>query len=96
MAAKRKRVKSARNVPESADAMPADVRRTDPEPTRPDDLPLVESSRMTADVVDGGVTPRPDGGIDQHPIHDEDQEDATPSDYEREMDRLDAAARSGR
>jgi hypothetical protein len=96
MAAKRKRAKSARNAPESAEAMPADMRRTDPEPTRPDDLPLVESSRVAADAVDGGVTPRPDGGIDQHPIHDEDQEDATPSDYEREMDRLDAAVRSDR
>jgi len=96
MAAKRKRVKSASNPSESADAMSADMRRTDPEPTRPDDLPLVESSRMSADVVDGGVTPRSDGGVDQHPVHDEDQEDATPSDYEREMDRLDAAARSDR
>lgn len=95
MAAKRKRAKAG-DMPDSADAMPAEVRRSDPEPTRPDDLPLVESGRMAEDVVDGGVTPRPDGGIDQHPIHDEDQEDATPSDYEREMDRLDAAARSKR
>jgi hypothetical protein len=42
----------------------------------------------------GGFTPSPDGGNDQHPIHDEDQEDATPDDYEREIDRLDAATRA--
>ena len=31
---------------------------------------------------------------EQHPIHDEDQEDATPDDYEREMERLDEAVRA--
>ena len=36
------------------------------------------------------------GGVGQHPIHNEDQDDVTPSDYEREIDRLDAAARSER
>ena len=41
--------------------------------------------------VGGGVTPAEDGGNPQHPIHDEDQEDRTPGDYERELDRLDAA-----
>jgi hypothetical protein len=79
-----------------ADAAPDELRRTDQGPTRPDELPEPEGGRITEDVVGGGTTPRPDGGIDQHPIHDEDQEDATPSDYEREIDRLDAAARSER
>jgi hypothetical protein len=37
-----------------------------------------------------------DGGNGQHPIHDEDQEDRMPSDYEREIDRIDAATRSDR
>jgi hypothetical protein len=41
----------------------------------------------------GGFTPTLDGGNDQHPIHDEDREDATPDDYEREIDRLDAITR---
>jgi hypothetical protein len=45
--------------------------------------------------VGGGFTPRADGGNNQHPIHDEDQEDATPDDYEREIDRLDQAMRAG-
>ena len=38
-------------------------------------------------------TPKADGGNSDHPIHDEDQEDASPSYYEREIDRLDAAIR---
>jgi hypothetical protein len=79
-----------------ADAIPADMRRTDVGETRPDDLPDVESGRLAEDVVDGGFTPKHDGGVAQHPIHDEDQEDAEPSDYERELDRLDAAIRSDR
>lgn len=97
MAAKRQRRAARReNVPESADAMPADIRRSDSRPTRPDALPTVDSGYMAEDVVAGGVAPRIDGGVDQHPIHDEDQEDATSSDYEREIDRLDAATRSDR
>ena len=48
------------------------------------------------DAVGGGTTPKVDGGNDQHPIHDEDQEDRMPSDYEREIDRIDAATRTDR
>ena len=94
MAAKRKRVPTP--APDAADAVPADLRRADPEATRPDDLPTIQSGRMAEDAVGGGFTPKTDGGVDQHPIHDEDQEDATPSDYEREIDRLDAVLRSER
>jgi hypothetical protein len=63
-----------------------DLRRTDPSQTPPDSMPPDKE-------VGGGFTPRADGGNDQHPIHDEDQEDATPDDYEREIDRLDQAMR---
>lgn len=93
MASKRRSIKTNMSP---ADAMPADTRRTDPASTRPDDLPDVEGGRLAQDVVGGGTTPRSDGGVGQHPVHDEDQEDATPSDYEREIDRLDAATRSER
>jgi hypothetical protein len=44
--------------------------------------------------IRSGFTPKADGGNEQHPIHDEDQEDATPDDYEREIDRLDEAVRA--
>ena len=81
---------------DAADAMPADDRRADPQATRPDNLPEVESGRIAEDPVGGGMTPKIDGGNDQHPIHDEDQEDRMPSDYEREIDRVDAATRSDR
>lgn len=59
----------------------------------PNDAPDVsdETRGGAAIPVDGGVTPAEDGGNPQHPIHDEDQEDRTPGDYEREIDRLDAA-----
>ena len=80
----------------AADAMPSDDRRADPQATRPDNLPEVEFGRMAEDPVGGGMTPKIDGGNDQHPIHDEDQEDRMPSDYEREIDRIDAATRSDR
>ena len=84
------------NAPDAADAMPADDRRIDGKATRPEDLPEVETGNMTDDQVGGGTTPKIDGGNDQHPIHDEDQEDRMPSDYEREIDRVDAATRSDR
>jgi hypothetical protein len=64
------------------DLLTDDLRRRDPPQTPPEE-----------DPVGGGFTPRADGGNDQHPIHDEDQEDATPDDYEREIDRLDQAVR---
>ena len=90
MAAKKQMRAPARpaNAPRVADAMPADDRRTDLEATRPDDLPEVDGGHMAENAVGGGV--------DQHPVHDEDQEDRTPSDYEREIDRIDAATRSDR
>ena len=85
------------NAPEAADAMPSDDRRTDPQATRPEDLPDIDpGGHIAEDSVGGGFTPKIDGGVDEHPVHDEDQEDRTPSDYEREIDRIDAATRSDR
>lgn len=84
------------NVPDAADAMPADDRRTDSPATRPQDLPEFDAGHIADDRVGRGTTPKIDGGIGQHPVHDEDQEDRTPSYYEREMDRLDAATRASR
>lgn len=37
----------------------------------------------------GGFTPTEDGGNPQHPVHDEDEEDLAPEDYEREIDSID-------
>ena len=74
------------------DAVPNDLRRTDLPETPPDSAPPEPIRDL--EPAGGGFTPKADGGVDQHPIHDADQEDATPSDYERELDRLDAAVRS--
>ncbi len=82
------------NVPPAADAMPADDRRTDQAVTRSDALPEIEIDQTPVDTVGGGTTPKIDGGNAQHPIHDEDEEDRMPSDYEREIDRIDATTRS--
>ena len=75
------------------DLLTDDLRRRDPPqtPARSPDEKVAEEE----DPVGGGFTPRADGGNDQHPIHDEDQEDTntTPDDYEREIDRLDQAVR---
>ena len=58
-------------------------------------MPPDEKVAEEEDPVGGGFKPKADGGNDQHPIHDEDQEDATPEDYEREIDRLDQTIRAG-
>ena len=67
-----------------------DLRRRDPGDTPTDSMPPRETGRAR-EPAGGGFTPTEDGGNPQHPIHDEDQEDRTPADYEREIDRLDAA-----
>jgi hypothetical protein len=68
------------------DAISDDLRRRDQRRTPPDSLP--PRGERTGDIpAGGGFTPAEDGGVEQHPVHDSDQEDATPSDYERAIDR---------
>ena len=59
--------------------MPDDLRRRD-QPETPDSLPRVDENVS----LDG--RPSEDGGNPDHPIHDEDQEDLEPQDYEEEID----------
>ena len=76
--------KRAKRVMEVPDDEPADLRREDvasgsfPEPA--DDF----SQRDTR--------PAEDGGVEQHPLHDDDQEDLQPEDFEEQVD---AAAEGG-
>ena len=73
-----------------------DLRRRDARRTPPDSLPPRDGDRSSGeDATSGGFTPKGDGGNEQHPIHDEDHEDAALDDYEREIDRLDEAVRAG-
>ncbi len=74
------------------DLLHDDLRRRDQRETPPDSMPPDEE-RNSEDPAGGGFTPREDGGNPQHPVHDEDQEDASSAHYEREIDRLDAAIR---
>ena len=76
------------------DALRDDLRRHDQQEIPPDSMPPRDDRQSGEVPVGGGFTPTPDGGNDQHPIHDEDQEDATSDDYEREIDRLDSATRA--
>lgn len=75
------------------DTLRDELRRRDQSQSPPDSVPPREDDRTGEVPAGGGFTPAPDGGNAQHPLHDEDQDDATPSDYEREIDRLDAATR---
>jgi hypothetical protein len=61
--------------------MPDDIRRRDIRIDRPDSLPETPD-----DTGAGGVSPPEDGGVAQHPIHDEDLEDLDPADYEEQID----------
>jgi hypothetical protein len=75
------------------DALRDDLRRRDQQETPPDSLPPRDEERAGEMPAGGGFTPTPDGGNEEHPIHDEDQDDATSADYERDIDRLDSATR---
>ena len=81
------------NTNNAPDILLNDLRRRDPPETPPDSLPPDDEAVTGQEPAAGGFIPLPDGGNEQHPIHDEDQEDATPDDYEREIDRLDQAIR---
>jgi hypothetical protein len=62
--------------------VPDRLRRRDQPRTPPDSLP--QSAEEETPV--SGHSPAPDGGVDQHPIHDEPVEDFTPDDYEQQIE----------
>lgn len=67
---------------EGTDVMPDKVRRTDPSQTiLPDSLPPTDDQSVE----------QADGGVAQHPIHDDDLEDRDPEDFEREIKEVQAA-----
>ena len=61
---------------EGTDVDPDNVRRSD-RPSRMPPNSLPQEQKETS----------PDGGVAQHPIHDADQEDREPDDFERDVDR---------
>ncbi len=74
---------------ERPDAQPDAIRGNDMPTVPPDSLPKIEDETAI------------DGGVAQHPVHDLDQEDRDPQDFENEIEELekdieivDAAERS--
>jgi hypothetical protein len=68
-------------VPDQPD-MPDTLRRRDSRIDRPDSLPETSDN-----VARGGDSPSTDGD-NPHPVHDEDQEDLEPDDFEDMVDEL--------
>ena len=67
--------------------MPPKTPLRDAPDLEPDNEPDVVGSDAIEDIpASGGFMPAEDGGNPDHPIHDEDEEDKTPEDYEREID----------
>jgi hypothetical protein len=82
-----KRDRAQRDVPDSlpedcnrADVLLDKVQRTD----KPQPLPELPSPTPEEAA--------PDGGLAQHPIHDDDLEDHDSEDYERDIDQIDKVA----
>ena len=67
---------------QSKNDLPEELRRQDSRPDRPDSLPEV-----AGDTAHAGISPPPDGGNPEHPIHDEDIEDLGPEDFEEMIDK---------
>ena len=65
--------------------IPDELRRRDP---AQQDVPAAEPGDSR--TADG--SPTEDGGVDQHPVHDSDMEDAEPQDFE---EMIDAAGKGG-
>ena len=71
--------KRATKVPDP----PADLRREDP---------ASGAFENSEDIALRDTRPPEDGGVEQHPVHDDDQEDLQPEDFEEEID---AASKGG-
>ena len=76
------------SLPRKSDALPGDLRRGDQSSVPPDSLP--DAGEDTGrDQARGGHPLAPDGGDENHPIHDDDpSEDFTPRDYEEQIDEV--------
>ena len=59
-----------------------------PDTVRRRDIPDADKAGMRDDKRLHGVSPPEDGGVPDHPIHDYDQEDLGPEDYERLTDEV--------
>jgi len=77
-------------APDTAPDLIDEDRRRDLPEIRPEELDE-RAARGEEIPAGGGFSPTEDGGNPQHPVHDEDEEDMMPEDYEREIDSIDGA-----
>jgi hypothetical protein len=88
--------KKSEKRPARSDALPGDLRRDDQPAVPPDDLPNAEED-TDRDEARGGHPLAPDGGDENHPIHDDDPSGAfTPRDYEEQIDEVADSRRNQR
>jgi len=85
------------SVTPRSDALPGDLRRTDQSAVPPDSLPPADDDvPADEDIPLAAQRPSEDGGVSQHPIHDDDPtEDFTSADYEEQIEEV-ADARKDR
>ena len=83
------------SVTPTRDELPGDLRREDQTAVAPDTLPSSEDDISEEEPM-GAHSLAPDGGAEDHPIHDDDpSEDFTPRDYEEMIDEVADAKRDG-
>ena len=76
------------SMPARSDAVPESLRREDQPAVPPDSLPAADEETEGDEPV-GAHSLAPDGGDENHPIHDDDpSEDYTPRDYEEQIDEV--------
>lgn len=75
--------RTARKHQPDLEPIPDDLRRVDqPQPVPPASLPRPEEK------LDTDGSPPIDGGVAEHPVHDDDLEDLGPEDFEEEVDEV--------
>ena len=76
------------SLPPKSDPLPGDLRRHDQRQTPPDSLPAADEEISEEGAI-GAHSLAPDGGVAEHPIHDDDPaEDFTPGDYEEQIEEV--------
>jgi hypothetical protein len=82
--------------PPQKEQLPADLRRDDEPAVAGEEIPSPVEDTEREDPVDVH-SPSEDGGVEQHPIHDDDpDDDFGPEDYEEQLDEADKAERDRR
>jgi hypothetical protein len=91
-----KRKQPPDSVPPRSEPLPDDLRHDDQPAIAGDEIPSAGEDAEGDDDVEVH-SPAIDGGVDQHPVHDDDpDDDFTPEDYEEQIEESDEAERDRR